>query len=434
LERMIATRTRGAGVTGLLYVDLDDLKVINDGLGHETGDAVLAAVGGRLRDFVATNNGNGRAMAARLGGDEFVVLLADLVDIAAADEAAERLVAIFGHPFEVGGEDVFCQASVGVATTSGKTETATDLLRDADLALYAAKGAGKGQWRRYESSMRNTVLARLELRSSLERAIDDDALILHYQPIVNLEDAETVGFEALLRWHHPTLGVLSPDRFIDVAEESGLIVPIGRWVLASAMRTAAAWNDATGLEPYISVNVSARQFRSAGFTTTVRDVLTESGLDPQRLMLEITESLLLRDDDGVWQDLDRLRTLGIQIAIDDFGTGYSALGYLRHVPLDVVKLDRLFVQTMNTTAQQRELVKGIVRLTSALGLRVIAEGIETDEERRLAMKAGCTFGQGYLFSRPMTEEDAHSWLLGQPQRSPRQTLNHSLIVGIRSSE
>jgi diguanylate cyclase (GGDEF)-like protein/PAS domain S-box-containing protein len=413
LEEVLATTPSSGAVTGLLYIDLDDLKMINDGLGHDTGDAVLASVGQLLGNFATTNDGTGRNMAARLGGDEFAVLLADLADGAAADRAAERLVTALGRPINIGGHEVFCHASVGVATTSETTGTATELLRDADLALYAAKDTGKGRWRHFESWMRSTVMARLELRALLERAISDDALILHYQPIVTLEGGRTVGFEALLRWHHPTFGVLAPDRFIDVAEESGLIAPIGRWVLATAMRTAQEWSDGTGFEPYISVNVSARQFRSAGFTSTVRDLLTATGLDPRRLMLEITESLLLRDDDGMWQELDRLRTLGIQIAIDDFGTGYSSLSYLRLVPLDVVKLDRMFVQTMTTTAQQRELVQGIVRLTSGLGLQVIAEGIETDEERALARRAGITYGQGYLFSPPMTEEKTGPWLLAQ---------------------
>ena len=317
LEEVIATTPTPEAVTGLLYIDLDDLKLINDGLGHDAGDAVLSSVGGMLGNFAITNDGTGRNMAARLGGDEFAVLLADLADGAAADRAADRLVTALGRPINIGGHELFCHASVGVATTSETTTTATELLRDADLALYAAKDTGKGHWRHFESWMRSTVIARLELRASLERAISDDALILHYQPIVTLDGGRPVGFEALLRWHHPTLGLLAPDRFIDVAEESGLIIPIGRWVLATAMKTAQDWSDGTGFEPYIGVNVSARQFRSADFTSTVRDLLTETGLDPRRLMLEITESLLLRDDESVWHEMDRLRTLGVQIAIDD---------------------------------------------------------------------------------------------------------------------
>ncbi len=413
LEAAVASAKESGGVAAILYIDLDDLKLINDGLGHSTGDAVLITVGERLGTFVATNGAAPRDAAARLGGDEFVVLLAELSDEAAADEAADRLVATLREPVDVDGREVSCRASVGVATTSRSADTATALLRDADLALYAAKGTGKGQWRHYESWMRRTVMARLELRASLERAVDDGALLVHYQPIVDLEVGFPVGFEALVRWQHPTQGLLLPDQFIDVAEESGLIVPIGSRVLATAMRDAKLWSEITGSEPYVGVNVSARQFRGQSFPAEVRRLLKETGLAPHRLMLEITESLLLRDDDSVWQDMQALRRIGVRIAIDDFGTGFSSLSYLRKVPLDVVKLDRLFIQTMTDSPQQRELVEGIVRLTNVLGLQVIAEGIETDEERAHAIRVGCAFGQGYMFSRPMPVREASRWLTQQ---------------------
>jgi len=323
-----------------------------------------------------------------------------------------------GEPVDVDGREVTCRASVGVAMTSQGADSATELLRNADLALYAVKGSGKGRWRHYESWMRRTVMARLELRASLERAVDDKELLLHYQPIMDLDVGAPVGFEALVRWQHPTQGLLFPDQFIDVAEESGLIVPIGLWVLATAMRDAQRWPEITGSEPYVGVNVSARQFRGRSFTADVRDLLKETGLAPHRLMLEITESLLLRDDDSVWQEMQVLRGLGVRIAIDDFGTGFSSLSYLRRVPLDVVKLDRQFIQTMTDSPQQRELVEGIVRLTNVLGLQVVAEGIETDEERALAIRVGCRFGQGYLFSRPMPVRDVHQWLAAQPVPAP----------------
>jgi EAL domain-containing protein (putative c-di-GMP-specific phosphodiesterase class I) len=252
----------------------------------------------------------------------------------------------------------------------------------------------------------------------LEHAIADGALSLEYQPIVDLEDGSPVGFEALLRWQHPTHGRLSPDQFIDVAEESGLIEPIGEWVLGTAMRAAQTWLAGPDISPYVGVNVSARQFHAPGFLATVHRLLADTGLPPQRLMLEITESLLLHDNANVLDDMQSLRAQGVRIAIDDFGTGYSALGYLRQIPLDVVKLDRTFIQPMVSSTQQRELVEGIVNLSRVLGLAVIAEGIETDTQRDLALGVGCTYGQGYLFSRPVPEDDARLWMLAQPRGRP----------------
>ena len=421
-ERLTEEIERSAGAreqTAVLYVDLDDLKLVNDALGHETGDALLSAVGDRLRSFAAGYGAPNNSMAARLGGDEFAVLLADVVNEEAADAAAGRLLATLAQPVHVAGHEVTCGASVGVATTAQDADTGPELLRNADLALYAAKNVGKGQWRHYESWMRSTVMARLEVRSSLERAIEDDALVLEYQPIVALDDGRPAGFEALLRWDHPSRGRLSPDQFIDVAEESGLIAPIGEWVMRNAMAAARTWGTSSD-SPYVAINVSARQFRSPGFTATVQRLITESGLRPDRVTLEITESLLLRDDDSVWQDLQNLRRFGVRIAIDDFGTGYSALSYLRHVPLDVVKLDRSFIQSMAASVKQRELVHGIVGLADVLGLQVIAEGIETEHERDLAARIGCAYGQGFLFSPALPVNDAQRWLARRVRRSAAQ--------------
>ena len=421
-ERLTEEVERSAGareLTAVLYVDLDDLKLVNDALGHETGDALLSAVGDRLRSFVAGYGGPSNSMAARLGGDEFAVLLADVVNESAADDAAGRLLAALAQPVHVAGHEVTCGASVGVATTAQDADTGPDLLRNADLALYSAKNVGKGQWRHYESWMRSTVMARLEVRSSLERAIEDDALVLEYQPIVALDDGRPAGFEALLRWEHPSRGRLSPDQFIDVAEESGLIAPIGEWVMRTAMEAARRWGTSDD-SPYVAINVSARQFRTPGFTATVQRLITRSGLRANRVTLEITESLLLRDDDGVWQDLQNLRRFGVRIAIDDFGTGYSALSYLRHVPLDVVKLDRSFIQSMAASVQQRELVQGIVGLADVLGLQVIAEGIETEHERDVAARIGCAYGQGFLFSPALPVNDAQRWLTRRTARPAAQ--------------
>jgi EAL domain-containing protein (putative c-di-GMP-specific phosphodiesterase class I) len=327
---------------------------------------------------------------------------------------------MFAEPFAVNGNLIHTSASIGVSTTADAADS-SDLLRQADLALYVAKGEGKGRWRRYQSALHTRIVERLALRSELDRAIADDALALSYQPIISLERGRTVSFEALVRWHHPTRGLILPTQFIDVAEESGLIVPMGNWVLANALRAAAEWRDVVANSqpaesnvfdgpPYVSVNVSARQFRTAGFPDRVHQELAEAGLPPSALMLEITESLFLHDDDQVWADLAALREAGIRIAIDDFGTGYSSLSYLRQVPVDVVKVDRSFINAMSTSTQQRALVEGIVRLADTLGLDVIAEGIERSADRDLLASIGCDFGQGYLFSEPLTEKDAITWL------------------------
>ena len=418
LDAAVRSAASDNGVVAALFIDVDDMKVINDGHGHDAGDALLTRIGERLRRFVADRAATQPGMAARLGGDEFAVLLDDLTDQRTAEDAATQLVAELSQPVHLNGTDVTCTASVGIATTAEQVDSSAELLRHADLALYAAKAAGKGQSTRYQPWMRNAVMERLELRSALENAIANDALFLEYQPIVALDSVVPVGFEALLRWQHPVRGRLAPDTFISVAEESGLITPIGEWVLTTALNTLNLLTPGgQNGRPYIAVNVSARQFKDGDFVDTVRRVLSESGVPPELLLLEITESLLLRDDKTTWLDLQRLRRLGIRIAIDDFGTGYSALSYLRQVPLDIVKLDRTFIQHMTVSTQQRNLVEGIVNLTRTLGLQVVAEGIETDAELRLARQVGCDYGQGYLFSKPMSVDAIRNWL-GRPERSP----------------
>ncbi|MEV4537962.1 EAL domain-containing protein [Asanoa sp. NPDC049518] len=404
-ERMQKAIEARRGVVGVLFIDLDDFKVVNDTLGHASGDQALKAVGGRISTALRPHD-----TAARLGGDEFAVLIDDAGEPADVEDVADRIIRALREPYNVGGNLISCSASIGIGTTADAVD-GSELLRQADLALYVAKGAGKSQWRRYQPELHTTFVERLELRAELDRAIHDGGLALEYQPIVRLGDGHAVGFEALLRWSHPTRGRLTPDAFIDVAEESGLIVPIGEWVLRTAIAAAATWRKGQPYgAPYVAVNVSARQFRTPGFVRLVKRELAAAKLPPSCLMLEITESLLLRDDDQVWDDLAEVRRLGVRVAIDDFGTGYSSLSYLRHVPLDVLKIDRLFTGTVATSTQQRALVDGIVRLAHTLGLEVVAEGIETTEERDLLRRIGCPYGQGFLFSRPMPLPDALRWL------------------------
>ncbi len=398
-------RTDADGSTvGVLFIDLDDFKITNDTMGHHAGDELLIAVARRLGAELSPHS------VARLGGDEFAALIEDVSDPAAVEAVAEQLVTAFDEPFQIRDVPVSGAVSIGVATTAEAEDTA-DLLREADLALYVAKGDGKGRWRRYEPELHTAVLNRMRIRTEIDQAINDDSFELNYQPIMGLDEGRPVGFEALVRWVHPQAGVMAPGEFIEIAEESGQIVALGDWVMRTAIHTAAGWHDPS---LYVSVNVSVRQFRTPGFVEAVRGHLGAAGMPPSRLMLEITESMLLPDEQQVWDDLYTLREMGVRIAIDDFGTGYSSLSYLRRVPVDVVKIDRSFVETVSTSSQQRELVRGIVWLAVTLGLSVIAEGIETPAERSVLLELGCPYGQGYLFSAPMSREASLDWQVADP--------------------
>ncbi|WP_166378469.1 putative bifunctional diguanylate cyclase/phosphodiesterase [Catellatospora methionotrophica] len=415
-ERTEHAVAAGTGPVAVVLIDLDDFGSVNDSFGHAVGDEVLHQLSVRLRDIIGD-----QGLAARYSGDEFAALITDADTAADVEHTAIQLCRALAVPMRTsGGAVVVCEASIGVATTRN-ARSAHELLRNANLALRAAKSAGAGQWRRYEPSMTDRT-RQSELRAALGRAVGEDTLFLEYQPIVALGTGRTVGFEALLRWQHPAHGRLLPGEFIDLAEESGLIVPIGEWVLASAMRAACRWSaGARARAPYVSVNVSAQQFRSDDFVDTVTRLLAETGLPAQRIVLEITESQLLRDDDKVWHALELLRARGARVAIDDFGTGYSALGYLRQIPLDIVKLDRVFVRGLGTSRRQRDLVEGIVTLTRALNLDIVAEGIETEHQRQASAATGCRYGQGYLFSTPLPEAQTLRWLAdgrGSPRAAP----------------
>jgi diguanylate cyclase (GGDEF)-like protein len=407
-EQAMARAGRGATTVGVLFIDVDDFNVVNDTMGHQAGDELLIAIAERVQGVLRPHD-----TAARVGGDEFAILIEDARDPDEVEDLAERVVAALAAPFSVRGALVAGTVSIGVAT-SVEAGDVKDLMRQADLALYVAKGAGKSQWRRYQSSLHAALVERMATRAALEQAIADHAFVLHYQPIVELSTGATVGFEALVRWQDPERGLVPPGGFIGIAEESGLIIPIGDWVLEESLSTALRWAAVPGSrQPYISVNVSARQFRTAGFAAKVLDRLHESGLPAESLMLEITESLLLREDEQVWRDLATLRDSGIRIAIDDFGTGYSSLSYLRQLPIDVLKLDRSFVSTITSSAQQRALVDGIVGLAHTLGMVTTAEGIEVEAERVALHEMGCQYGQGYLFAKPLSYSDAIRWLLAE---------------------
>jgi diguanylate cyclase (GGDEF)-like protein len=402
----------GPGLVGVLFVDLDDFKVVNDTLGHGVGDELLRAVADRVAGQLRPAD-----TLARLGGDEFAALI-EADSMADLEIAAERIVGALAEPFTAGGETVNGISSVGLSTTQD-ARSAEELMRQADLALYVAKGAGKGQWRRYQSELHTAVLERLELRAALDQAVKEQQFVLHYQPIVDLRTGDPLGFEALVRWNHPTRGMIAPGHFIEIAEESGLIVPIGRMVLQQALDTTARWQRASapGALRYMSVNVSARQFRTPGFVEDVRHLLHAAGVEPGTLLLEITESLLLRNDEQVRSDLDALRAMGVRLAIDDFGTGYSSLSYLQHMPIDVLKIDKSFIDDLLSSTRQRAVVAAIVQLAQTFDLSVVAEGVEEPAQRVALQQIGCPYGQGYLFARPLPEPDAFA-LIRTPDPVP----------------
>jgi diguanylate cyclase (GGDEF)-like protein/PAS domain S-box-containing protein len=392
----LARTQRGGTTAGVLFVDLDDFKLVNDTMGHSVGDELLVAAGIRLGAVVRDSD-----TVARLGGDEFALLIENVADSAAVDAFAERIVQVFGAPFDLAGGSVVSTATVGVATTEDSSDV-DELLRHADLALYAAKAAGKRQWRRYLPVLSAGMVRRREVQAALEEAVKTSAFTLVYQPIVALTSGEIAGFEALVRWRHPQWGMMQPGQFIELAEETGHIVPLGSWVLGQAAANIVQWvHRAPRQAPlYVSVNVSARQFRDPGFVDGVRRVLAESGLAPSALMLELTESVLLRRDERIHADLRELKAIGVRLAIDDFGTGYSSLSYLRELPIDVLKIDKSFVDGIGDSEQRLALAEGIIRIARTLHLDVIAEGIETEVQRDLLVSMGCEYGQGYLLAMP----------------------------------
>jgi diguanylate cyclase (GGDEF)-like protein len=374
LEQRIA-EANGEAVVAL--IDLDDFKRVNDSLGHGTGDELLTIVGRRLRNVVRAGD-----VVARLGGDEFAVLACGLDD---RDAFIERLFGALAEPVALGGKQLHLRASVGVA------DAGADLLRNADLAMYAAKASGSNRCALFSEDMHVEALARLDRREQLERAIAREELVLHYQPIVALDGGAPVGFEALVRWQHPERGLLGPGEFIPLAEESGLIVPLGAWVLREACREAAAWPGA----PYISVNVASAQLEQPGFPGEVAAALAETGLPAERLVIELTERSLVGAAEG--ERLQAVRRLGVRLAIDDFGTGYSSLDYLRRFPMDVLKIDRSFTRG---AAADDPLLRAIVAMGHSLGLVLVPEGIE-DAEQGAALRAlGCELGQGFHYGRP----------------------------------
>jgi diguanylate cyclase (GGDEF)-like protein/PAS domain S-box-containing protein len=376
----------------VMLLDLDDFKTVNDSLGHAAGDDLLVALSARLKEQL-----RGSDTLARLGGDEFAVLIEGLRDGREAATTAERLLEALRLPFPIRGHDVIAHGSIGIAM--GRDDDVDSLVRDADVAMYLAKSRGKARYEFFEQGMQDLVVRRLEFRSELQKALDAEQFVLDYQPAVDLATGEAVGVEALIRWEHPADGRLAPDHFIGIAEESGLIVPIGAWVLMKATADAAQLSRRVpGVD--LSVNLSARQLRDPALLEHVRAALNASGLDPQRLILEITEHVLVEESERLTATLRDLRGLGVRIAIDDFGRGYSALSYLRRFPVDILKIDRAFVSQIGHHVNGGAEAEAIVALAKAFDIQTVAEGIEHDREWTALQAMGCDLGQGFLFARP----------------------------------
>lgn len=399
-----ATRT-----FSVLYFDIDNFKLINDSLGHSFGDQLLMAVAQRVENCVRASE----TLVARLGGDEFAVLVEGIESLDDATMVAERIIRALSRPFGFQGREVYTSTSVGVSIWRGRAGKAEDLLREADTAMYQAKSEGKARYRVFDPEMQKNVTSRLELEHDLRRALERGELQLHYQPIVNLETDKIVAFEALVRWQHPQRGLIYPDRFISIAEETGLIVPLGEWVLNEACRQMTEWKNAGLGQLMVSVNVSSRQLAEEGFIQMVSSVIQRHDVAPQFLKLEITESVIMENPESGASQLSQLRSLGVRVGIDDFGTGYSSLASLHRLPLDVLKVDRSFVTKMDDSQENTAIVQTIVTLAESLKLSVVAEGIETTEQRGKLGAMGCQYGQGYLFSRPVCWQDAQRLLENQ---------------------
>jgi diguanylate cyclase (GGDEF)-like protein/PAS domain S-box-containing protein len=398
LGQALARSARGGQRTALLFVDLDSFKIINDTLGHLAGDDLLVSVAQRLRASVRAGD-----TAGRMAGDEFILLLEDLSSVDEARIVAERFQTQLRTPIALGEQSVVVGASIGIAYSDGRDGILPDdLLRRAEVAMYAAKNRGKSQIAWYDASMTRTSLDRLELEADMRRALDNGEFRVWYQPIVDLETGQVNGVEALVRWQHPTRGLIAPDKFISVAEDTGLIVPIGRSVLREACCQAHVWQETLPLT--VSVNLSARQFQHPGLLEDVASALAESGLPPELLKLEVTESVAMDSGVGTIQTFQALRGLGVRLAIDDFGTGYSSLAYLKRFPVDTLKIDRSFVDGVASDEQDAAIVRSVVALARTLGLRVTAEGIETPSQLEALRALSCDEGQGYFFQRPQPSE------------------------------
>jgi len=395
LQRSILQAQHNGTQLAVLYVDLDRFKTINDTLGHDVGDQFLKEVAPRLSEAVRATD-----TVARPGGDEFIVVLPEIASIGEAGRTAERIVSSFAQPVALGGRELYSSASVGISIFPDDGTTPEELIRAADAALYRAKCGGNGTFRFYAAATHARAVDRLELEHALRRAYDRGEFVLHYQPIVDRFE-RPVALEALLRWQHPEEGLIGPDRFIPLCEETGLIVPLGRWVIRRALDQLALWR-AAGMPPVrLGLNISARQMLDPHFARSLGEAIAETGVSPSQIELEMTESVFVGDVPGVRRVIGELKALGVRVSLDDFGTGYSALSYLKHFSVDALKIDRAFVRDLPHDRGDAAIVSAVVALGHAMGLTVVAEGVETAEQAALVRRLGCDELQGFYFAKPM---------------------------------
>ena len=418
LGSALARAKRAGRLVAILFLDLDRFKRINDSFGHSVGDILLMDVSGRLApllrgsDYLARDaeDVGEEVSLARLGGDEFIALLPDLVHTHDAAHVAQRLIEAFSQPFDIADREVFITASIGIALYPNDGDDGEILLKNADVAMYHAKDRGRNNYQYYDNALNAAAIERLTLESSLRLAMDRGEFVLHYQPQVDAMAGKVIAVEALVRWRHPELGLVSPADFIPVAEETGLIVPLGEWVLSEACRQNMAWQRA-GIPPMrVAVNVSGLQFERQALIPAVSKALRESGLEAEWLELEVTESTIMRDVPATLAVMDQLKAMGLTLAVDDFGTGYSSLSYLRRFPLDTLKIDRAFVRDVADSPDGAAIASAIIAMADSLNLSVVAEGVEVEEQAAFLLVKGCTVMQGYLYSRPLSAETLVSWL------------------------
>ncbi|WP_339649249.1 EAL domain-containing protein [uncultured Marinobacter sp.] len=405
LKLAIAQARRDETQVGVMFLDLDNFKHINDTLGHDAGDTLLIEASKRVSSCL-----RGTSTVARLGGDEFLVVLPGLSGPDAACQVADRILQTFSTPFMLGGQEVFVTTSIGIATFPQDSDNSGTLLQHADAAMYEAKHKGKSAYSRFTPEMTEISHERLQMESYMRKAMELGEFELYFQPIIDTHSGKLVSAEALLRWNNPALGMVMPDRFIPLAEETGLIIPIGEWVIQEACKAARNWQTLTGNPIGVAVNVSPRQFRDPGFTDAVMRALDASGLSPELLELEITERLILDNSIETADILRKLDRSGIRLTVDDFGTGYSALSYLKSYPFDTLKIDKSFIQDVLTENDDASLVRAIITMAHSLGLKVVAEGVEAEAQTHFLKEEHCDYSQGYFYSTPLPEQDFIQWL------------------------
>ncbi len=422
LCQAIALAERHHRKTAILFLDLDNFKRINDTLGHRVGDLLLQGVADRLANSVRKSDaivhqspGLADTTVARLGGDEFTILLTEINQIQDAGKVAQRFIEILSQPFVLDGHEVFVTASAGIAVYPVDGVDVDALLKNADTAMYHAKEQGKNNYQFYRRDMNATAFQELSLENDLRRALEHDEFELYYQPQLDIRTGQFIGMEALIRWKHPKRGMVSPAEFIPLAEQTGLIVPIGEWVLLTACAQNKAWQDAGLSSIPVSVNLSGHQFTQRNLVSTLKSSLDVSGLAPQYLILEITESIVMRNTDATISLLHELNEMGLRLAMDDFGIGYSSFSYLKQFPLYAIKIDQSFIRDIDTNADDAAIAKAIIAMADSLKLAAIAEGVETEQQLEVLRELGCGGAQGYLLSYPLPVEEATTLLATQSQ-------------------